>query len=66
MQVISCGFGVDLQKFQYFSIETARLFVNLYHWFYMPTSIHKILIYGQVIIESALLPIRQMSEEAQE
>ena len=63
---ISCGLEVDVQKFQYCSVGTARLFVNLYPWFYMPTSVHKILIHGQVIIESALLPIGQMSEAAQE
>ena len=56
-QVISCSFEVDVQKFQYFSIETARLFINLYPWFYMLTSVHKILINSQAIIESALLPI---------
>jgi len=32
----------------------------------MPTTIHKLLIHGPLIIASALLPIGQMSEEAQE
>ena len=32
----------------------------------MPTSVHKLLIHGPQIIEAALLPIGQMSEDAQE
>jgi hypothetical protein len=32
----------------------------------MPPSIHKILIYGSLIIKNALVPIGQLSEEAQE
>ena len=65
-QVISCGYEIDVQKFKDYSIQTARKFVELYPWYYMPTSVHKILIHGSKIIESSLLPIGQMSEEAQE
>ena len=32
----------------------------------MPVTIHKVLLHGAVVISSALLPIGQMSEEAQE
>ena len=32
----------------------------------MPVSIHKVLLHGAAVISSALLPIGQMSEEAQE
>jgi hypothetical protein len=32
----------------------------------MPTSVHKLLIHGPQIIASALLPIGQLSEDAQE
>jgi hypothetical protein len=32
----------------------------------MPTAVHKILIHGAQVINSALLPIGQMSEDAQE
>lgn len=41
--------------------ETARLFVEL-----MPISMHKLLIHGPQIIAHALLPIGQLSEDAQE
>lgn len=32
----------------------------------MPTSVHKILIHGADVIKSSVLPIGQMSEDAQE
>lgn len=65
-QVISCGYEIDIKKFENYSLQTARKFVELYPWYYMPTSVHKILIHGSKIIESSLLPIGQMSEEKQE
>jgi len=66
LQVISCGHDIDLLKFEEYAVATARKFVELYPWYYMPTSVHKLLIHGQKIIASALLPIGQMSEDAQE
>ncbi len=66
LQAISSGYDVDNDKFREYSVETARLFVNLYPWYYMPTSIHKLLIHGPEIIEKALLPIGQLSEDAQD
>lgn len=66
LQVISCGHDINLEKFQQFSLETARKFVELYPWFPMPTTVHKILIHGPQIVASLLLPIGQLSEEAQE
>lgn len=42
------------------------MYVNLYGWYYMPASVHKILIHGKSIIESFLIPIGDLSEEAQE
>lgn len=46
--------------------KTARKFVELYPWYYMPTSVHKLLIHSPQIVAHALLPIGQLSEEAQE
>jgi hypothetical protein len=66
LQAMSCGFQIDVQKFQKYTEETARKFVELYPWFYMSPTVHKILIHGYKIIDSFLLPIGQRSEEAQE
>lgn len=66
LQVISSGYDIDNEKFKDYCVNTARLFVALYPWYYMPTSIHKVLIHGAEIVKYALLPIGQLSEDAQE
>lgn len=60
----SSGYEINVDKFQDFAIKTARIFVQKYPWYYMPTTIHKLLIHGPQIISSALLPIGELSEEA--
>ncbi|CAI6355595.1 unnamed protein product [Macrosiphum euphorbiae] len=42
------------------------MFVTLYPWYYMPSSVHKVLIHGADVIRFAPLPIGKLSEEAQE
>ena len=66
LQTISSGYEIDTQKFKKFTTETAEKYVELYSWYYMPTSLHKILIHGADIISHAILPIGQLGEEAQE
>lgn len=66
LQVISSGHEIDISKFKTYTFQTGKLFVQLYPWYYMPTSVHKLLIHGPQIVASALLPIGLMSEEAQE
>jgi len=57
---------IDADKFDKYASETAKLYVDLYSWYYMPASVHKILIHGKNIIESFLFPIGDLSKEAQE
>jgi len=57
LTTISCGHKINYQKFDDYAKETARLFVHLYPWFYLPASVHKVLIHGGDIIRAALLPI---------
>lgn len=66
LQTISSDCEIDIEKFQVYAEATARKFVELYFWYNMPTSVHKILIQGREIIQNSLLPIGMMSEEAQE
>ncbi|KDR09635.1 hypothetical protein L798_00781, partial [Zootermopsis nevadensis] len=54
---LSCGSIVNVEAFDKYAMETANLYVNLYPWYYMPVSVHKILIHGGKIIEFAILPI---------
>ncbi|XP_017473241.1 PREDICTED: uncharacterized protein LOC108364163 [Rhagoletis zephyria] len=64
--VVSCGHDVNVHKFREYAHETARIFVEHYPWYYMPPTLHKFFIHGPEIIAYALLPIGQLSEEAQE
>lgn len=47
-------------------IITAKGLVEKYPWFYLPPSVHKILLHGSEVIESAIISIGELSEEAAE
>lgn len=64
--VISSGYEIDVKKFRIFSIDTARYLVAKYPWYYLPTTVHKLLMHGPEIVANAILPIGQLTEEAQE
>ena len=66
LQVISSDRDIKADSFNQYALETAKLFIQKYPWFYLPASVHKVLIHGSQIIKSALLPIGQLSEEGQE
>lgn len=63
---MTCGKKINSCKFDAYALETAKIYVDLYPWYYMPSSVHKILVHGGKVIKSALLPIGQLTEEAQE
>lgn len=63
---ISCGHPIDADKFKSFSHETAKLYVKLYPWYHMPTTLHKMLAHGHQLIKASILPVGKMCEEAQE
>lgn len=66
LEAISSGFKIDPVKYEKYALETARVYVSQYDWHPMTPTLHKLLIHGAVIIEKALLPIGQLSEEAAE
>lgn len=66
LQAISCGEMIDAKKFGHFAIETAKLFVQNYGWYYMSPSVHKLLVHGEAIISHFSVPIGHLSEEASE
>lgn len=66
LRTISSGFAIDEQKFGTYCYETAQLYVRLYSWYFMPASVHKLLVHGASIISASILPIGLLSEEAQE
>lgn len=67
LQTLSSGMMIDSQKFGEYALETAKCYIKNYYWYYMPSSVHKILIHGKSIINHfGILPIGQLSEDAQE
>lgn len=66
LSTISSGFPIDVNLFQQYCLETARKYVEVYPWYKMPTTVHKILLHSSDIISTAILPIGQLGEEAQE
>lgn len=66
LETISSGHKICVQKFSEYTMETAKLYVQLYPWHPMTPTMHKILIHGPIVIENALLPVGQLSEEAAE
>lgn len=66
LQTISCGYEINVNLFANYVENTRQLYISLYPWYYMPASIHKILVHSPEIINSCILPIGQMSEEALE
>jgi hypothetical protein len=64
--IINSYYEISINSFKEYCMNTAKLFNELYSWFYMPCSLHKILIHGHLIINALDLPIGAYSEEAQE
>ena len=57
---------INTHKFELYTLETAKLYVKLYPWHPMTPTTHKILIHGATVIRNSILPIGELSEEAQE
>ena len=66
LQVLTSGHKINCEKFEKYANETARIYVEKYPWYYMPTCVHKVLMHGSAVIRSFLVPIGQLSEEALE
>ena len=66
LQVMACGHAVDAVQFAEYCDSTAELYVQLYNWYYMPVSVHKVLVHGAAVVDALPLPLGMLSEEAQE
>lgn len=66
LKIIASGYSINIKEFEKYCSETADLYVQKYEWYYMPQSVHKLLIHGAQIIKEAVLPVGMMAEEAQE
>lgn len=63
---ISSRKKIDEVKFRKYATDTYDRYIELYSWYHMPPSVHKVLLHGADIIESFDLPIGFYSEEPQE
>lgn len=67
LQCISSGMKIKIADFKQFCDKTAEFYVELYPWYYMPSSLHKLLLHGAEIVNHfAVLPFGYLSEEASE
>lgn len=66
LKMLTCSNQVPKRLFIEFAHQTAKLYVSLYPWYYMPSTVHKILLHGGQVMEHFHLPIGQYSEEAAE
>lgn len=66
LQAISCGYEINTEAFTVYALSTLDKYLELYSWYYMPPTLHKILIHGATLIQYALLPIGMLAEDAQE
>lgn len=65
LTALSCDHEIDPEEFGIYCQTTAELFKDLYHWFHLPLTVHKLLYHAETMISESILPIGQMSEEAQ-
>jgi hypothetical protein len=66
LKVIASGNRIKMETFATLLTETKKIYLENYNWYYMPVSLHKILIHGPAIITSFFVPIGILSEEALE
>lgn len=66
LQTISSGEKINISAFDDFAKKTAEVFVEMYGWYYLPATVHKLLFHGADIIKTFLVPIGMLSEEALE
>jgi len=66
LQCMASGYKINVNKFGEFALDTAKELIKLYPWFYLPPSLHKVLVHAPDVISYALLPIGELSEEAAE
>ena len=64
--VISCGREINFTAFEELREKTVNIYISKYSLYYMPQSLHKILIHRLTIIQNFSIPIGLLSEEAQE
>lgn len=66
LQSLVSGMQINIGKFDCYCRATVQKVVELYPWYYMPVTVHKILIHGSKVVECFIVSIGQLSEGSQE
>lgn len=66
LRTLNSGFEIDSNKYDLYAKETANLYVQLYGWYYMPISVHKMLMHGKQVIDALCISVGHASEEGLE
>lgn len=66
LMLINSKVEISVPAYQAYAEETRTRFVQLYGWYALSPTVHKLLVHGAALIKHALLPIGMFSEEAQE
>lgn len=66
LRILCSQYKIDLTKFRGLLNETRTLYLCHYKWYFMPSSVHKVLVHGCDLIDFFEFPIGQLSEEALE
>lgn len=57
LRIISCGKSIEIKSFIELSEETRQIYLKHYSWYYMPSTLHKLLYHSSDIIQFFDLPI---------
>lgn len=63
---LSIHLPIDSYEFDKLCSLTAEMYVEHYSWYPMPATLHKILVHGADIINTSILPVGMLGEEASE
>lgn len=66
LTALNSSFDINPEKYKAYALATAQLYVSKYQWYYMPLSVHKMLLHGAEVIEELCIPVGQSSEEGME
>lgn len=66
LRTLNCNYKIDASRFGHYAYETAKIIIDLYPWYPMSPTVHKILMHSEEVINNFLLPIGMLGEDAQE
>jgi hypothetical protein len=57
LETLSSSHSIYTEKFEKYAEDTAKLYVELYCWYPMTPTLHKILRHGALVIKNTIVPI---------